>query len=647
MLKSIFIILMFSTLYAIPITKITSAQVDIDHFQLEYYVDKNKELTLHEVRTKDFTESRSNFAVARSNFSCWYRFNIQNDSSTDKTIFIHEKIAFLSNDITFYETQNGNILKKLYVDFVKSINIDKMVSKEIIFEVKLHANELKTIYYKKTSLSYQLNYFSIYDNQHSKKSLSSVGVLLLFSTGMFLTLLMYHSLLYLSFRNTEHGFYVLYLFFGLLWHLQISGIATSEFNFYYTGINNYFLLTIIILPIFLSYFIKSLFETKKNYKVENFVLNLIIMTFFFNFIIGLFNISLGITLTSFIYIFLLFSLIIISISFYKKRHPLAKIFLVSNGLLLLAMLLADLAYFNILPLNFFTISAGSFGFLIEATGFALLIFYKIKLLQISESKKTKEIEEQRIQKEQLLLEIQKEVEASKKKDDIMLQQTKMASMGEMIENIAHQWRQPLAQINSSVVVIDDISYHENIHSKEIEKELLQIEKLTNYMSTTIDSFREFFNKEKEKSKFSIEEVIESSLLILGQKSIDGLKINRSFEKGLIYNGLKNELQQVVLIILNNSKEALREREISSPTINIEIKNTQDNYVISIYDNAGGINSSIIDKIFDPYFTTKHKTQGTGLGLYISKVIIEENMNGLLEVDNIMDGACFHIKLKKS
>lgn len=243
--------------------------------------------------------------------------------------------------------------------------------------------------------------------------------------------------------------------------------------------------------------------------------------------------------------------------------------------------------------------------------------------------------------EEVTLEIQE-------KNHHLLQQSKMASMGEMIENIAHQWRQPLSQVNSSVLMIDGILYKEEFKNELVEKKLLEIESLTQYMSDTIDDFQNFLNPNKQKEYFSLQEVITNSLSILKASfESQNIQLQTNINKSPQYYGYPNELQQVIVVILNNAKDAFIGKQITNAQIMIEIKEFSQYYKISICDNAGGVDKEMLDKIFEPYFTTKHKSQGRGLGLYISKMIIEDAMMGMLSVENKNNGACFHVSLLKS
>lgn len=244
--------------------------------------------------------------------------------------------------------------------------------------------------------------------------------------------------------------------------------------------------------------------------------------------------------------------------------------------------------------------------------------------------------------------MKKELDRSRDKDKLLFHQNKMVSMGQMIENIAHQWRQPLSQINSSVLIIDEILYKNKINDKVLLEKLNEIESMTKYMSDTINDFRDFISQDKRKVNFDVCSIVEKSVDIIKEAFLFS-KIEIDFYKNsntVIYHGYPNELQQVILVILNNAKDVLLMRNIEKPKVVIRIVQNNQSCQIFIKDNAGGIDNKISNKIFEPYFTTKHPYQGTGLGLYISKKIIEEGMGGSIYVVNDTLGANFVITLRK-
>jgi len=235
----------------------------------------------------------------------------------------------------------------------------------------------------------------------------------------------------------------------------------------------------------------------------------------------------------------------------------------------------------------------------------------------------------------------------KEKDKQLMQQSKLAQMGEMISMIAHQWRQPLTAISATAnnlslkLMIDDIDKDDFLTEIEL------ISTYTQHLSKTIDDFRSFFKQTKEKETIMLSDLVLETLQIvsLSLKS-KNITLETHFNCTEPVYTFVSELKQVVLNIIKNAEDALTEREISDPKITIIAENDDSNHRLTIRDNAGGIPEKIIDKIFDPYFSTKLEKDGTGLGLYMSKKIIEEHCGGNIETANDKEGAIFTIILPK-
>ena len=236
----------------------------------------------------------------------------------------------------------------------------------------------------------------------------------------------------------------------------------------------------------------------------------------------------------------------------------------------------------------------------------------------------------------------------------MIQQSRFAALGEMIGNIAHQWRQPLSAISSTASSMQLQMQLKLTNEEELNKSFGTIITYVQFLTQTIEDFRTFFKEDKEKTSFNMLEILNNTMTITSAiyKESDIEVIFNLKDKELISYGLPNELSQVCLNILNNAKDALIESKASKRYLIINTYKSKENNVIEIVDNAGGIPKDILTKVFDPYFTTKHQSQGTGIGLFMSKDIIEKHMNGSLLVQNrilnIKDteykGACFIITL---
>jgi len=237
--------------------------------------------------------------------------------------------------------------------------------------------------------------------------------------------------------------------------------------------------------------------------------------------------------------------------------------------------------------------------------------------------------------------VKDEVNKNRLKEAQLIQQARLAQMGEMLSMIAHQWRQPLSAISSTSGSIS-LKASLDILDKETICELSQnISQYAQHLSTTIDDFRDFFKPNKEKTETNYTKLIDDVLKIIEVSVTNkNILLVKEFNSQEIFTSYPNEIKQVILNLIKNAEDILLEKKIKEPKITIE---TYERSLI-IKDNAGGIPEDIIEKIFDPYFSTKLDTNGTGLGLYMSKTIIEEHCKGKLSAYNSSEGAVFTIEL---
>lgn len=227
------------------------------------------------------------------------------------------------------------------------------------------------------------------------------------------------------------------------------------------------------------------------------------------------------------------------------------------------------------------------------------------------------------------------------KDQLMIQQSKQAAMGEMINNIAHQWKQPLNSLGLIVQSMADGA----LDPGEIEPHSRLCLQLVDFMAQTIDDFRSFFRTDKGKSLVSMRQSIDRALIIMSA-SLKDSNISVTIEPGEEVQavGYPNEYSQAILNLLANARDVLLERNTVRPAINVRIFTEAENAVVTVSDNGGGISPEAISQIFAPNFTTKEFTKGSGIGLFMSKIIIEQHMDGSLTAENIEGGACFRIEV---
>jgi PAS domain S-box-containing protein len=269
--------------------------------------------------------------------------------------------------------------------------------------------------------------------------------------------------------------------------------------------------------------------------------------------------------------------------------------------------------------------------------------YDVMELRVAE--RTEELEDSLKQLQNVIEERLLAVEALRKQEHILIQQNRHAAMGEMIGNIAHQWRQPLNTLGLLTqrlgVFYDSPKFNKEFLETSVKKSM----EIIQYMSRTIDDFRNFFSTEREKTAFDVNEAINRALsLVEASFKERNIHIEKEIEPQLEIYGFPNEYSQVLLNILINAKDAVIENNIALPRIVIRACHENGMVVVTLGDNAGGIPEEIMDKIFDPYFTTKGPQQGTGIGLFMSKVIIENKMGGRLSVHNTENGAEFRIEV---
>lgn len=284
------------------------------------------------------------------------------------------------------------------------------------------------------------------------------------------------------------------------------------------------------------------------------------------------------------------------------------------------------------------IVVATIGTIAFAALLAIVLLQNIRLLhaRLAKMVDAKTYELQQLNRN-LELKVQHEVDQSRQKDQIMFRQSRLASMGEMIGNIAHQWRQPL---NAIVLIIQSFQMKRlagmELSDEFIDQQVKEGIALASLMSHTIDDFRNFFKPNKNEEHFSVKETVEYSLkLVKAYYAQSGIEIFLNCAYDVQINGYPNEFSQVLMNLLSNAKDVLLEREIEEKYIEIIITKQANNAVISVVDNGGGISEEVQDRMFEPYFTTKHQASGTGIGLYMSKQIIEKQMRGSISGTNTL------------
>ena len=433
--------------------------------------------------------------------------------------------------------------------------------------------------------------FSTWAEEYSLKMLLSF-----FLFGLIFMAAIYNGALYLYNREKSFFYYMFMQFFML----GVLIYQTDIINIYVMGdIENeeiaifFYFILVEVVTVFILLFVRSFLETKKYLPKHDKILGYMMIFIILDLILFFIPIML---------IFQLYSLLLLYVIWlawlrFKQGYKPALFFMLGWFTLMLGVLVSD--FFDEKYFIFEPILVGS---TIEALFLAIAISYKMKTLK-------DEKEQQKA---------------------LLIHQSKLASMGEMLGNIAHQWRQPLSRLGYILMNIESKD-KEQQHTQKLQEASDQLE----FMSQTIDDFRDFFKPDKEKESFSLAEETQKIISLLDVVEVE-VALNVIEDINIL--NYKNEYKQVILNLLTNAKEVLEERDILSPKIVLTIDKNQ----VTVSDNAGGIKVKEIKKIFEPYYSTK--VQGTGIGLYMSKMIVEKNMRGKLSVKNIDDGACFTLIL---
>lgn len=263
------------------------------------------------------------------------------------------------------------------------------------------------------------------------------------------------------------------------------------------------------------------------------------------------------------------------------------------------------------------------------------------LREISERKEAEEA--LRVLNETLEQRVSAEVAANREKDHLLIQQSRLAAMGEMVHNIAHQWRQPLNSLSLIVSnILDDFKF-KAMTEETLENDVSSARRLIEKMSTTIDDFRDFFRPDREKSSFDVSEAVRDAIfIVMAALKNNNIEISVVAPPGLTASGFPSQYAQAILNLLVNAKEAIQGSKISDGRIRVELREEGGNAVLTVDDNGGGIANEVLPRLFDPYFTTKD--QGSGIGLYMVKMIIERNMQGKIGAENIENGARFTLSI---
>ncbi len=605
-MKKIFLLLIF-------ITHLLATENPIGYFEQK---DISKNLDILEQNFTHLDPKKSNFGFTKSIF--WIKTQITNDTNITSKYVLHFSYTLLDY-IDIYEVKNNQLIKKRETGDLRVYKNDGFLAEPTYF-VNLEANEKKTFIIKvQTQGSMHIDLSVIDYEEYISRGIEKIQISMLYFGAVFI-MLMYNFILYLYLRDKSYLYYVVFHLDFLFFTLAFNGLAFASLWPSLPVLNNFAIpffmsMATTLAAIFVIDFLNIKDDIPKVYKLIKSMILISIVATFLILILSYQLATLIIIFISFIYI-----IIILAVSAYShfiSKNPNAKFFALAWFFLLMGVFIVHFKNLGLLPVNLFTSYAAFIGAFIELTLLSSALAYRYKL-----------------QKEEIV-----------KKDITLLRQSRLASMGEMIANIAHQWRQPLHRINLSLAVVDSILKSDVIDKEMVDRKLKSSQQNLQYMSDTIDDFTNYFSADKVRESFNIYEIIQNAIKLLESRLKD-IDIRMYGKEKVTVDGFKNEYLQVILVILNNAIDNFEIKSTKNPKIVISIDSNTYNIWIEISDNGGGIVQENIDRIFDPYYTTKFKDEGTGIGLYMAKMLIEQSMHGELSVLNNKKGATFMIKTEK-
>ncbi len=589
---------------------------------ITYTVAHELNETVNTLSDRVWTKDKKSFnTVKYANNAYWAKLQIHNNSNITQNYYLKAENQF-TYKMNYYLVEKNKIIKHIEDGVISKNHHRKFNTNHMLFPVEIKAKSQITVYFKIRNYNKININFTLVTKDYLLNYYQSYNIVEGIFFGGMLLMILYNLFLYflLHMRVRAYVYYVSYVFWLSVYFLGIFGFSERYFEEYYYV----FYISSGAFFIFLTLFVQSILNLKKKlpkiHKYLNFFIIYFIITTFINIYVleyhlffyaqVLFNIS-------FVMVSIFVFIIIGSTYYlaYVKKDTIAYFYAVVWSIIAIFSLLLPVQYLNIFQFEIPSNYIFQFLILLEALLFSFILAYKINLIE----------------------------NEKKEQERLLVQQNKLVAMGEVISMIAHQWRQPLSEINGIILNMDVDYQKKQLENENFTNYLDNIEKTTQYMSETINDFIDYFKHTKEKEEFTLSELIKGTLNLIASSHEKAISIQYIKPPNMTLFSYRSELVQSLLIVLNNAIDACSVAEQSREAeIKIETNISGKYIIISIKDNGGGIPNEIKNKIYDPYFTTKHKSKGTGLGLYILKMIIEERIQGKIEIKSSNSGTICNI-----
>lgn len=581
------------------------------------YFKTNKDLTPQEAFEYINSNEIINFpqkaySTGITNDTYWFAFEIS--TKTNENLYLESKTIFSDNSYDLFVFEGINLTKSYINGSDIPIELREVKTQQIRFPLISNSNDI--LYLIKCKSQHPIiPMFSLGNMAELDKTWINLHNIMLISYFIGLSFILYNFILYLITKDKSFIYYCIYISGLLIICLFGRSYIAIDINLSPMVMHNLLFFGLLLIPLGGGLFTINFLDLKTNHiKLTNKIIlfstltTILIPLYFYTNILFLKKIYLA-------------SLVILSIFIFyagfitnKKNSKIGLYFMFSTCIGLAFLLVLILLFIpNLVQINIWYLTLSNQALIWNVITLSLTLAYRIKLLQ--EEKETNQ--------------------------KLAIVKSKQSSLGEISGNLAHQWRQPLAELGSINTNIEaklrfsEISKEELLDKLEINKNIL------NHLSQTINTFQSFFQKSNIETKFSVNDEIKRCIDFINDSMKNNqISINFSSDDNYFLQGNANEFSQIILNIVLNSKDALCEKNTENKYINIALKKYEDKFKIEISDNAGGIKIEPIESIFESYVTTKDK--GIGIGLFIVKTIVEQKFKGKISVFNTQDGARFEI-----
>ncbi len=617
-LKSSFIFILFSlSLIANTLILKNATEYSLTQYA-EFYDDTSQTMDIKAVKNMPWTKiDKKTLSFPISSTAHWLRYNIENNTSVLKSYYLVYDISHI-NYLDVYILEDKKIVNSFKTGAYRKTSSRPKAYHNYLFPIELKANQTKEIYVR-------LQHFPsgvVADMKLINKEILRVqDYTNIFTQGLFfgiiIVMFFYNAFLYLMTRYTPYLAYVLYIGSFGLWLSFRMGYGIIFFDFENIALYKYLEITSSLLfSVFIIWFISGILDLKikmpKIYLILKVLALVFILVCLAQIYAALFEVYIFMSFIGDIFVInfviMMFLILGISLKLSLKGDVTASYIFVAWLLFLSSIVLMLLRMLAIIPHFDWIVYTIEGAMVLELILFSIILGNRYRLLGIN-----------------------------------LMKQTRLADMGSMIENIAHQWSQPLSAINADLLAM-------RIFIKEqktdlIEGQIIKVENKTKMMSNIIKDFSEFYSPDKIKKIFSINRLVKNVCNDFKEEfEKKGINCTLLLEDELNIYGVENEYLQVILAILENAKQALQENQNQDDAISISLHKESSFSILSIRNNGPKISDENLDKIFKPYFTTKHK-RGSGIGMYMSKKIITESFNGLISIHNRANAVELCIKVE--